>query len=164
MFDTIMNRKELVKKIDSIGARAKTLRGDVALAAASAWQHAAEHGDLTLMSRVHNKTPRSFQADLKRYFRAFAPVRWDQKSQQFKKLGKGGTFDPAALETMFDQVEPEAKPEPEFDQDKAIANCVKAMIRIRDNAELTGDLDTAIKFEIMIENLKPSPIKVDVAA
>ena len=160
----LIDRKELVKNIDSIGKRGRTLRADIAAAAPQAWAHAAEHGDLTLATRLVVKSPKSFQSDLRKYFGAFAPVRWDSKAQQFKKSKKGGAFDPRALDTAFDAVETD-KAEPEYNEARAVANLIKSMAKLRDNAELTGNLDLAIKLEIMLENLKPAPIAtVEIAA
>lgn len=155
----IESRTELVKKIKSISGRGKTLRADISIAAGSCWAHAAESGDLTLASRLHNSVPNSFKADLKRYFAAFAPVRWDKKSQQFLKLKKGGAFDPAALETEFDNLDNTPSAAPEYDQDKAIANIIKAMVKVRDNAEESGDASTAARFEVLINELKPAELK-----
>lgn len=162
--ENILNREETTKKITSIKGRNTTLRTDIDICARSAFAHAAENGDLTLASKLHNAVSRSFQADLKRYFTTFAPVRFDTKSKQFKKVKKGGHFDPAALDTAFDAVEKPDTATPEFDQAKAIANVIKQMAKIRDNAEESGDLDTAIKFEVLIGELQPAPVVVEAAA
>lgn len=162
----ILSTADTAKKITSIKGRAGTLRTDIDTCARSAFAHAAETGDLTLASKLHNAVSRSFQADLKRYFTTFAPVRFDSKSKQFKKTKKGGMYDPLALDTAFDAVEKPDTATPEFDQAKAIANVIKAMAKIRDNAEESGDVDMAIKFEVLIGELSPAKIEAvaDLAA
>lgn len=140
--DNILNKAETSKKINSIASRNKSLRADIALVAASALVHAAEHGDLTLASKLHNAVSVSFRADIKRYFAAFGPVRYDSKKKAFAKSKKGGAWDiDGALATSFDAVEKAEKPAAEYNRKKELASIVKFLDTKADRAVNAGDAD-----------------------
>jgi hypothetical protein len=142
MLNIIESREDLVKKIDSIGKRAGTLSNDIADAAASAFLHAAETGDLTLASKLVRKVSPSFRTDLRRYFTHFGPVVWDKKSQQFKKVKKGGAYDPAALETRFDAELPNAERAARpYDRKAELAKMIRELDVHADRAVAAGDAD-----------------------
>jgi len=100
-------------------------RADIDLVARSAFLHAAEHGDLTLASKLLRAVSKSYKSDVKRYFVTFGPVYFDSKSGEFKKNRKGGYWDLTALETPFDSVEAPEKPVAEYSRDKVLSSIVK---------------------------------------
>ena len=138
--NNILDRAATLKKIDSIKGRSSTLRADIQLCAVSAFIHAAEHGDLTLASKLHNAVSSSYRADLKAYFRAFGPVRWDVKSSQFTKAKKGGNWDvDGALATPFDSVPHAERTPADYDHNKALTAVVAFLDKAASNAVNNGD-------------------------
>jgi len=136
----ILDRATIVKKISSVKGRAATVRADIDQLAKSCIVHAGEHGDLTLASKLTASVSKSYATDLRKYFTTFAPVRWDKKAGGFKKLAKGGQFNiGGAMDTAFDNVEPEAKDAPEYNRAKEIASIVKFLDTKADRAINAGD-------------------------
>ena len=117
----ILDRATIVKKINSVKGRAATVRADIDQLAKSCIVHAGEHGDLTLASKLTASVSKSYATDLRKYFTAFAPVRWDKKTGGFKN------------------VEPEAKDAPEYNRAKEIASIVKFLDTKADRAINAGD-------------------------
>lgn len=136
---TVLSRAEALKKIASIKGRAGTLRSDIDQVCRSAFLHAAEHGDLTLASRLYGAVSRSYHADIKRYFTTFGPVRFDGKSGQFVKAKHGGQWDLSALDVPFDSVKPADKDTPEYDRTKALTAIIKFLDTKGDQALNAGD-------------------------
>lgn len=135
----ILDKSAALKKIASIKSRAGTLRNDVDQVARSAFLHAAEHGDLTLASRLYGAVSRSYQADLRRYFTTFGPVRYDAKSGQFVKAKNGGQWDVAALDVPFDSVSKPEKTPAEYDRKKTLTSIVKFLDTQADRARNADD-------------------------
>ena len=135
----ILSQKATATKINSIKGRSKTLRADIASVAASCFVHAAETGDLTLASKLHAAVSKSFQADVKRYFTTFGPIRFDSKTQQFKKVKSGGQFDLNALDVPFDSIEKAEKEVAEYNRDKELTSIVKFLDTKADRAIAAGD-------------------------
>lgn len=139
--DNILNRDDTLKQIGSIAKRGKALRADVDLTLKSAFVHAAEHGDATLISKLYNAVPLSFRADVKRFVSTYSPLNYDTKSKQFKKAKKGGQFDMLALEIDFDNVPKAEKQEAEYNRKKEVASIVKFLDTKADRAIAAGDTD-----------------------
>ena len=137
--DNLLNAADTRSKIDSVKGRNKALRHDIDLCARSAFLHAAEHGDLTLYSRLHTAVSNSFKADLKRYITTFGPVRYDVKSKSFVKTKKGGTWELEALDTPFDNFEAPEKAAAEYGRAKELASIVKFLDTKADRAVAAGD-------------------------
>ena len=138
--ENILNPADTAKKIDSIKGRARTLHADVDLCCKSALIHAAEHGDLTLASRLYAAVPSQFRADVKRYFIACAPVHYDNKGKQFKRSGKGGEFI-IDLDTPFDAIARDEKEPAEYNRQKTLSAIVAFMDKHADRAIKAGDVE-----------------------
>lgn len=139
--ENVLSRADSLTKIASIAKRGKALRDDVNLVAVSTLIHAAEHGDLTLATKLHDSVPVSFRADLKRYYAAFGPIRW-VKGKGFNKLSKGGAYDiDGALSTSFDAVDKPEKSEAEYDRNKELTAIVKFLDTKADRAINADDAD-----------------------
>jgi len=138
---TVLDRATALAKIKSIAGRSNTLRADIDLVCRSAFLHAAEHGDLTLASKLHAAVSKSYKSDVKRYFITFAPVYFDSKSGEFKKAKKGGRWDLSALETPFDAVEKPEKPTAEYSRDKVLSSIVKFLDTKSDQAINADDAE-----------------------
>lgn len=166
MFDLINDRNTLSGKIDSCARSDATLRERIAVAAASAFAHAAEHGDLTLASKLVNRVKTaSTKAALRRYFAHFGPISWNKKEQQFRKVKKGGAFDPAALDTYFDAELPKAEREPAaYDRNKVLAQQIKSLTTAMERADLAGDSEAAELYMAVIDSLETAKVEQAKAA
>jgi len=145
----IMTSNQIEASIKSIKGRNGTLRAAIAKTAASCFVHAAECGDLTLATKLYHAVSRSFQADVKRYFSTFGPVRYDAKKAQFVKVKSGGAYDMKALDVPFDAVEKPEKEAAEYNQAKEITSIVKFLDTKADRAIAAGDEKmTALMLEL----------------
>lgn len=136
---SIMNSTQIKASIKSLKGRSATVRRDISETAQSCFAHAAESGDLTLASKLYAAVSKSFQADLKRYFTTFGPVRYDGKKAQFVKLAKGGNWNMNALDVPFDAVEAPEKAAAEYNRDKELTSIVKFLDTKADRAIAAGD-------------------------
>jgi len=166
MFDLINDRNTLSTKIDSCAKSDATLRERIATAAASAFAHAAEHGDLTLASKLVNRVKTaSTKTALRKYFAHFGPITWSKEKGQFIKVKKGGYFDPAALETYFDAELPKAEREPAaYDRNKVLARQIKNLTTAMEQADLAGDSEAAELYMAVIDSLELAKVEQAKAA
>jgi hypothetical protein len=134
---SILNKADTLKKIGSIKTRSANLREDINAAAIGAISHAAEHGDLTLATKLANAVSKANAAIVRRYFVEFMPVRW-VKAEGFKKIKGKGTFNLAgALEVYFDELESEVAISAynAMTDLKSLVNSIKARIVKADDNE-----------------------------
>lgn len=84
--------KTIGKFVDSVLRRAKTITRDIHIVGVSTLIHAAEHGDITLMTKLVDGLPGGFRKSaLLKWFIAHGPVVWNpgDKKAEDKALRKG---------------------------------------------------------------------------
>ena len=146
--------KAINKAIDSIARRGKTLDADIQQAALSCMQHAAKHGDSTLLDRLWLSMPRgSRRASLTEYLLHFGPVqankdKTSKKERPFlydRDKAKAFNLEAAAVEPWYEWNRPASEDGvQEFDFDKALA----ALVKRASNAQAKGQTIVGL------ENLK----------
>ena len=142
MENVIKDRAAIIRKIDSVKGRSKTLRADITTLAHITFLHAAGvSGDLTLASRLVNAVSPSHATALRRYFQHFGPVRWDKKTAQFKKLKKGGRYDVTATDYAFDADFAKDREPAEYNRAKELTAIVKFLDTRADRALNANDAE-----------------------
>lgn len=115
------------KAIASIKKRGDKLDRDIQVAALSAMQHHAEHGDVTIINRLVAAMPKSSRVNaLREYIQCFGGVTYNSETKLFMHVS-GKEFD---LEAASEKMWTAYKPEPEyvpFDALAAITNLVKKL-------------------------------------
>lgn len=87
----ILNKADTLKKIASIAKSTGTTNENIQAAVIGGLAHAAEHGDVTLLTKLCNAVSTGNATQLRKYIKGFAPVSW-VKGKGFVKAKKGGAY------------------------------------------------------------------------
>jgi hypothetical protein len=137
----ILNRAETLKKINSLRASSARIVENVQAAAIGALSHAAEHGDLSLCTKLVNAVSASHGTQLRKYLTAFAPITWN-KGKGFTKVKRGGAFRVSdAIEVNWDKFEGVASKPKAYDSDKARAALIRSLDKFAADALANDDGD-----------------------
>lgn len=146
--DLITNVKTLNTVIKSIATRGQKLDADIHLAACSCLNHAAEHGDVTLASKLILAMPKSSRAKaLIHWFETYGKLTFKKNDGVFgMNKGKSKEWNvPAAIEMPFWKLVPE--PEVKDLTIEALVKMVKSKITKAKDTGHIGDGFTIKGFE-----------------
>lgn len=135
---------EIKKAIDAIARTGKKLDADIHTAAVSCLNHAEQHGDVTLCTRLVNAMPKSSRRKaLVVWFVKFGPLAFNEKEKAFK-VAKGKEVKQydieAAAETPFFDLTAERNPEP-YTLDKLVGFIKRKIEEMKEKETLKeGDL------------------------
>ncbi len=136
----VMNKAETLKKINSLKGRSARLVDDVQECAVSAMTHAAEHGDLSLATKLVNAVSASHATQLRKYLTAFGPITWN-KGKGFSKKKRGGQFRVADMLLIgWDTFERETAAKV-YDAEKAKGALIRSLDRFAQDAIDNNDDD-----------------------
>lgn len=124
-FKLITDSAKLDKAILSIAGRGKKLDNDIWIAAVSAINHHAEHGDTSKINNLVAAMPKGARVNaLRDFIQCFGAVDYDTAQKIFVHV-KGASADVAgAMETSWTEFKPEAEYKP-FDALAAITAMAK---------------------------------------
>jgi hypothetical protein len=149
-FALISGAANIKAAIDSIERRGKKYDHDVQIAALSAMQHHAEHGDVTLINRLVAAMPKGSRVNaLREFIETFGAVRFDAESKTFLHTkGKECRLD-AAMQIMWHEFKPEPAYQPIVDPfkrfDQLVSQFERDMKEMGDDSKVTPDMIEALK-------------------
>ena len=149
-FALISGAANIKAAIDSIERRGKKYDHDVQIAALSAMQHHAEHGDVTLVNRLVDAMPKGSRVNaLREFIETFGAVRFDAESKKFLHTkGKEFRLD-AAMKIMWHEFKPEQAYQPITDPfkrfDQLVTQFERDMKEMGDDSKVTPEMIAALK-------------------
>ena len=138
------------KAIDSIATRGKKLDRDIQVAALSAMQHHAVHGDVTLINRLVEAMPKGSRVNaLRAFIETFGACRYDAESKAFVHA-KGGAFRlDDAMQILWNEFKPEPAYQPITDPfkrfDQLVSQFERDMKEMGDQSKVTPEMIAALK-------------------
>ena len=149
-FALISGAANIKAAIDSIERRGKKYDHDVQIAALSAMQHHAEHGDVTLVNRLVDAMPKGSRVNaLREFIETFGAVRFDTESKKFLHTkGKEFRLDDA-MKIMWNEFKPEQAYQPIVDPfkrfDQLVTQFERDMKEMGDDSKVTPEMVAALK-------------------
>lgn len=141
------SKSDILKRIASIRRRGAKFDNDVHETAVLCLEHAREHGDVTLLTKLVAAMPRSGRREALIYWaRYFGPVKFNAKQETFrldqKRVKNGESFDmEGANATPFYDLTKEKRPA-QYDLEKAIKGFIRAVKKGREQGNIQAGQTT----------------------
>lgn len=156
----ILDKAGTLKTIGRIAKSTATSRDNIQAAVVGGLNHAAEHGDSTLLTKLVNAVSTANGTQLRKYIAAHAPLTW-KAGKGFVKAKKGGTFDVAgALGHDWDTFEKAPRAAAAYDADKLRAKVQRQIEAAALEAAEAGDVVTANAIIAGLDALFPAVVKL----
>lgn len=134
------DKRDIQKRITSIRNRGAKIDRDIHETAVLTIEHARDHGDITLATKLVNAMPKSSRRKaLIAWYGAFAPVTFQSKNEAFKLKKKRSQEDflvDEANETPFWDYTKERNPQP-YTAEKAINAFINGLKKAHQQGNLT---------------------------